>query len=114
MKKILGLALLIGCVSMPASPRSVVKYSGETFNYNVVASETFHKGICLERRIILRHKNKTRTNNSVDFVEAVDRQCDDTIENLRFRDYRDKYVDRRILEDDILFAFYEIKFNKRR
>lgn len=113
MKILTTLLLCIGCSGniLKIPFRSVIEYNGETGSYYIEARETFYSGLCNERRIILRHKNNPHANEEVSFVEAIDRECDDTIESFRFRDYRDKLVDRKILEDDILFMFYSIKYN---
>ncbi len=117
MKGLITLLLSLGCIGcngnmLRTSPRSVVKYEGETISYYMKASETFYNNYCLERRITLKHKNKPHTNYEVSFVEAVDRQCDGIIESFRFRDFRDNSVDKIILEQDIIFMFYGIKYGK--
>lgn len=113
MKKLTMLLLCLGCASNPnISSKHVVEYKGETIDYYIDAKETFYDGFCTQRKITLRHKNNLRTNNTVSFVEAIDRQCDDTIESFKFRDFRDRGVDRNILERDIISMFYNIKYNR--
>lgn len=113
MKILTTLLLCIGCVGNPnLSSEYVVKYKGETMDYYIDAKETFYNNFCFERRITLRHKNHLRTNNAISFVEAVDRQCDDKIDIFRFRDFRDRGVNKSILEREILSMFYNIKYNR--
>lgn len=89
MKTLVTLGLVAGLNCAPPiieNARHEEKYSGETFDYLVEAKEKFYGEECIEREIIMKAKNKLHTDpNFVYYVKAIDRRCDDTIEEYHFR-----------------------------
>ena len=89
-KGLLGLLSmgLIGCASLPTLPTSywIEKHEGETEDYSVQASQLYINNFCIERIIILRERIGMHIKqNHVDYVWARDRDCNNTIDEWRFR-----------------------------
>ena len=124
LKKIINvplIGLLSGCAGKNLYPEHlrnpqppVEHYIGETVDYYVEASETFHRGVCMTRKITIRSKNRLYQKRVVTHLVATDRYCNDSIENFRFNHRDEGQFNLFYLGQDVLSAFYEIKYGPRK
>ena len=107
--RLLSLAGLIGCASLPLSNYWTEKHEGETEDYSVEASQSYINNFCVERIIILRERSGMHIKqNHVDYVWSRDRDCNNTIDEWRFRNVQTRPINYRRLEEDVIFAFERI------
>lgn len=99
-----GCSLIRGSEDAPS--QDVSTYSGETEAYEVQVRIVEVDGRCSERRITLQRRSKLHLEPTVHRVVAHDRNCNEQIDRMEFRDPEDQ---RRVSHDrlvqDIWHAF---------
>jgi len=72
------------------------------------------QGQCVNREVTLRAPNKLNPPGVISYVKAVDRECNFSIDEYRFRDrFEASRIDRNRLDMDILDAVYTIRYAAR-
>ena len=115
MKPILVLLIVLlagACSAGKEGARSVetAKYEGRWHEYDVNVVVKRQKGRCFRREITMRRQAGMSTGYRPTHVFAADQQCDDTLDEVRFRSSTDREGYRRNpgFATDILDAFYQV------
>lgn len=115
MLRVLAVLLLAACATTSYSsyPYLTLKYEGEWWDYEVSATETITvdgSERCVSRTIILRLKPGFHLREVVSYVRATDRQCDDSLDELWFRSPIDQGRFTHQIAEDVISAFYAVKY----